>query len=99
MDPRTTADMMIRPDWPLPIPGAKQTVQALVNRHVLADAVVVCVVFRDFPARIGFDQRQAIWCITVHLVGRRKDKNGTRAIFSRRFQQDQRAVGIDGKVG
>lgn len=59
--------------------SAEQAVHGMVDRHILANAVVIDVGRIDFPASFVLDQRQTIGRIAVDFIGRRENKDRVRA--------------------
>ncbi len=79
---------------------AEQRVLGLVDRQILVDPVlVVRMGLVDLPARRQLDQRQTVGVVAVDLVGRGEDEAGPGSELTRRFEQVERAVGVDAEVG
>ncbi len=53
----------------------------------------------DFPAFLQLAQRQTVRGVAINFVRRCKNKRRFRAEISRRLEQIQRAVGVDGEIG
>jgi hypothetical protein len=53
---------------------------------------------RVVPAGLELDERQLVWRVAVDLVRREETERGLRARAASRFEQVQRADGIDVEV-
>src|SRR5262245_35541540 len=66
----------------------ENTVLGLVDAHRLVYPAFAPRMRRvEFPALLGFIQRQVIRCVTINLVRRRQDEYSMRRKFSGRLQQ------------
>ena len=72
----------------------------MVDTHLFVNTILeIGVVFIDFPARFGFNQRQVIGIVAIYFIGRRKNKHGFGAVLPGHFEQVQRTVGVYRKIG
>src|SRR5437773_5145162 len=79
--------------------GPKKRMLGRIDAHRFGNSRFEFVTGLDFPARFEFAQRQTIGSIAVHLIGGRKNERRFRAVFARRLEQIQGAVGIDREIG
>src|ERR1035441_10524548 len=72
--------------------GAEDRMQAVVDRHVLVDAVQAASVM---PALLQFLERQVVRTIAVYFVGAGEAERGILAVIARRHQHIHRAHRIE----
>jgi hypothetical protein len=76
----------------------EEAVQAVVERHVLADPIPVRVIALDLPPGLQLVERKAVRAIAVDLVGRREDERRVGCVQAGCFEQIQRSDGVDVEV-
>ena len=78
---------------------AKEGMLRVVDAHGLRNAGLVFVAWFNFPAFLQFAQRKAIRRVAIDLVRGCKDEWRLRRKLSCGFQQIQRAIRVDSKIG
>ena len=77
---------------------AEERMLRVIDAHGFGNSRLVFVARLDFPALVQFAQRQPIRRVAIDFVRRRKNERRFRANFARRFEQIQRAVGVDREI-